>query len=302
MIILMLFGTVISERNYSDVEDYECEMVPQNRKGRQISNYFNKWSVSSGQNGKIIIPWAVEQTFPQDPYDAVKRALHTFSQDLTCIDFWNIERKDLSSLDLQSNRWMRDQGLLYIWENVQTTAGCYAKMGQEPGISKYTGGSMEAAGVPWQWQEVGLKTGCTWTAAKILHETLHALGWHHEHCRVDRDNHLNINWGNIRDGKNHNFVKINQWNEYGARIINFEYPLEFRSIMMYTGKSFSRNNNPTITLKNGNGYTPSDIRHTTTDAMEVNDYYCDGEQPHDVGMCNVLDEQGINRPILYQNM
>ena len=41
----------------------------------------------------------------------------------------------------------------------------------------------------------------------IMHETMHALGFFHEHCRADRDNYIIINTSNIKPAKMHNFNK-----------------------------------------------------------------------------------------------
>lgn len=35
----------------------------------------------------------------------------------------------------------------------------------------------------------------------IIHEAFHSLGIHHEQCRIDRDEHVDVFWDNIQCGK-----------------------------------------------------------------------------------------------------
>ena len=35
----------------------------------------------------------------------------------------------------------------------------------------------------------------------VLHEFMHALGFHHEHCRPDRDQHIQVLEENIQEGE-----------------------------------------------------------------------------------------------------
>ncbi|EEC10942.1 conserved hypothetical protein [Ixodes scapularis] len=45
-------------------------------------------------------------------------------------------------------------------------------------------------------QELSLGSGCVWHGT-ILHEFLHALGFEHEHARIDRDNYIKVYRSNI---------------------------------------------------------------------------------------------------------
>ena len=45
-----------------------------------------------------------------------------------------------------------------------------------------------------------LAPGCIRRHGTIMHEFLHALGFHHEHMRGDRDEHVFVNFDNIRSG------------------------------------------------------------------------------------------------------
>uniref|UniRef100_A0A3P8VGX6 Metalloendopeptidase n=1 Tax=Cynoglossus semilaevis TaxID=244447 RepID=A0A3P8VGX6_CYNSE len=72
----------------------------------------------------------------------------------------------------------------------------------------------------------------------IQHEILHALGFHHEHSRSDRDAFVKIQWNNIIDGKTINFSKFNT--------INHNISYDYNSVMQYRNTAFSKNGAPTI--------------------------------------------------------
>lgn len=44
----------------------------------------------------------------------------------------------------------------------------------------------------------------------VVHELGHAIGFWHEHTRIDRDNHIAINKGNILEGQEYNFNKLSE--------------------------------------------------------------------------------------------
>ena len=48
--------------------------------------------------------------------------------------------------------------------------------------------------------------GC-WYDRTIAHEFIHAWGFNHEQTRPDRDNYVEIKWGNIMRGTSFNFNK-----------------------------------------------------------------------------------------------
>nr|BCR37376.1 patristacin [Hippocampus abdominalis] len=84
------------------------------------------------------------------------------------------------------------------------------------------------------------KLGCV-NLGTVQHEVLHALGFHHEQVRSDRDDHVIINFGNIQAGMEHNFEK-EETNNLGS-------PYDLNSIMHYGNFAFSKNRRPTIAAK-----------------------------------------------------
>lgn len=111
-------------------------------------------------------------------------------------------------------------------------------------------------------QEIRLATGCG--RGSIIHEICHALGVFHEQSRPDRDNYVTINWKNITPGRSHNFDTELAYN-YGD--------FDFGSIMMYSPWSFSLNDNPTITKKDGTTYSTQRLALSATDINALRDMY-----------------------------
>lgn len=91
----------------------------------------------------------------------------------------------------------------------------------------------------------------------FIHEIGHAVGLFHEHQRSDRNQFVEINEGNIEPGRGGNFSRVE------STLNSDQY--DFRSIMHYSAKAFSRNGAPTITpLTPGTALNGSD-RFTATD-------------------------------------
>jgi len=83
-------------------------------------------------------------------------------------------------------------------------------------------------------QRMSLVPSCVTRHATIMHEFLHAFGFHHEQKRSDRDDWVTINWDNIEPGKENNFVKlaVNQVNLLGT-------PYDYGSVMHYGPYGFA---------------------------------------------------------------
>lgn len=91
-------------------------------------------------------------------------------------------------------------------------------------------------------QIIDLGVGClTEGVGKAEHEVLHALGLFHEQSRPDRDEHVTIIWGNIRNDMLMNFVTQNN-------IDLSDMPYDIESVMHYGAYDFAKNRDggPTI--------------------------------------------------------
>uniref|UniRef100_A0A3B3WLZ1 Metalloendopeptidase n=1 Tax=Poecilia mexicana TaxID=48701 RepID=A0A3B3WLZ1_9TELE len=89
------------------------------------------------------------------------------------------------------------------------------------------------------------KPGCL-EHGTVQHEVLHALGFHHEQSRSDRDQYVEILFENIKEGAENNFEK-EETNNLGT-------PYDFTSVMHYGKYAFSKNENPTIVAKSDPNY------------------------------------------------
>ncbi len=70
----------------------------------------------------------------------------------------------------------------------------------------------------------------------------HALGFHHEQSRTDRNDYVKINWENIEEDHAHNFLR------YPASVIDpFGEDYDYGSVMHYSSMGFSKNGEETIT-------------------------------------------------------
>lgn len=70
----------------------------------------------------------------------------------------------------------------------------------------------------------------------IQHETFHALGLFHEQSRLDRDQHVLIDWDNIEEINKFNF-------ETYDLALTYDVKYDYKSIMHYYHKAFSKTPN-----------------------------------------------------------
>ncbi|CAI5672214.1 high choriolytic enzyme 1-like [Oreochromis niloticus] len=153
----------------------------------------------------VYVPVFISSAYTPSERDIIIKGLVSFHSS-TCIRFvwWKPENRD------------------YLYFMSKT--GCWSHLGRQNG-----------------GQIVSLqKGGCVYHKT-VQHEILHALGFHHEQVRSDRDQYVQILNENIQEGKEHNFRK--------EQTNNLETSYDFTSVMHYSRNAFSKNGQPTIVAK-----------------------------------------------------
>ncbi|XP_043087343.1 astacin-like metalloendopeptidase [Puntigrus tetrazona] len=119
--------------------------------------------------------------------------------------------------------------------------------------------------------EQSVMVGPKCNVGNICHEIIHSLGFHHEHTRFDRDDHVIILDENIISGKEDNFMKRK------GNTLGIKYDAE--SIMHYGSKYFSRNGKHTMDPIES-GVTIGQRTHLShLDVQRIRTLYrCDKEQ------------------------
>ncbi|XP_078112605.1 high choriolytic enzyme 1-like [Sander vitreus] len=185
------------------------------------------WGKSS--DGKVYVPYVIATHFSSRERSIIERGLTSFTS-VSCIRFVQ-----------HTNQ--RD----YI--NIQSDSGCYSFVGRR-GYS----------------QTVSLdRQGCLYHNT-VQHELLHALGFNHEQCRSDRDQHIRILWENIQSGWEYAFDKINT--------LNLNTPYDYNSVMQYHRYAFSGNDKPTmVPIPNANVEFGTGKEMSKNDISRLNKLY-----------------------------
>lgn len=110
-------------------------------------------------------------------------------------------------------------------------------------------------------QQLNLGQGCMWEHI-IIHEFLHAIGFHHQQCSFERDTYVEIRLENVDASQHHNFNKYTN-----SQVTNYGTRYDYMSIMHYEANAFSKNGRPTMVAKfaeganmgKGNKLTQTDI-------------------------------------------
>ncbi|XP_035520176.1 high choriolytic enzyme 1-like [Morone saxatilis] len=185
------------------------------------------WGKSS--DGKVYVPYVIASHFSSRERSIIERGLLSF-HDVSCIRF--VQRTN-----------QRD----YL--SIKSDNGCYSYVGRR-GYS----------------QTVSLdRQGCLYHST-VQHELLHALGFNHEQCRSDRDQHIRVLWENIQPGLAYAFDKINT--------LNLNTPYDYNSVMQYHRYAFSANNKPTmVPIPNANVEFGTAQQMSRNDITRLNSLY-----------------------------
>ncbi|KAM4630496.1 hatching enzyme 1.2-like [Polymixia lowei] len=187
------------------------------------------------RNGFVYVPIAISSSYSTEERNVIIRSLLSFHS-ATCIRFvWR--------------RWQRD----YI--NFLPSRGCWSSLGRRGGR-----------------QTISLqRQGCVFFGT-VQHEVLHALGFHHEQVRSDRDLHVTIKEENILPGKEHNFRKVDT--------NNLATPYDYNSVMHYSRYAFSKQRGVLATIvpkPNASAVIGQARQMSTNDINRVNRLYqCSG--------------------------
>ena len=126
----------------------------------------------------------------------------------------------------------------------------------------------------------------------VVHEMLHAAGFWHEQSRPDRDDHVRIQWANIKAGKEDNFARYDR-----GEVSTLELAYDVGSVMHYGARAFSRNGLDTIVSVAGTKKLGQRRGFTDLDAAKLNTLYaCEeskGEVRPDSKLCRDVYTKGL---------
>ncbi|CAL4061490.1 unnamed protein product [Meganyctiphanes norvegica] len=155
--------------------------------------------------GWPLVPYNL-QNYPKADHDVIHEGLDHWMEN-TCLVF--------------QETYILDQPHI----NFNEGNGCHSNIGR---VASHNG------------QVVSIGQGCK-QMHTVAHEVGHAIGFHHEQCRTDRDDYITVLYENIKPGSGGNF------NKHEDNSTGVEY--DYSSIMHYGSQSFSENGLNTIMPK-----------------------------------------------------
>ena len=134
------------------------------------------------------------------------------------------------------------------WVEVIKGNGCYSRVGrQQTRGQQLSLGKCKQTAYCIKTKIIGTKfiycigAEC-YTKDIIQHEFIHALGFHHEQNRPDRNDYVTINWNNIASGGTAQFIRE-------KTSLTFNVPYDGKSIMHYRPRDFSINKSDLYTIE-----------------------------------------------------
>ncbi|XP_053281667.1 high choriolytic enzyme 2 [Pleuronectes platessa] len=219
---------IIEEANNGSTNLVDGDVVETSLRNAASCTYYGcKWP----KRGSIVyVPVYISTRFSSAERNTIIRGLVSFHSS-TCIRFvWR--------------RYASQRDYIYFYSG----PGCSSNIGRKGGH-----------------QFISLKKGGCVYHSIVQHEILHALGFHHEHKRSDRDRYVRINWANIKPSQKHNFNR--------ARTNNLWTGYDFNSVMHYSKNAFSRNGKPTIVGTNPSQTFGGARSMSKNDILRVNRLY-----------------------------
>lgn len=188
-----------------------------------------KWPKAA--DGQVYIPYIIADHYSAEEVDVILKGIESFSVS-TCIRF--IPRTN------------QDE---YIY--IQSLDGCYSFVGRL--------GSVQVVSLSRQ--------GCV-KVGTVQHELLHVLGFDHEHCRSDRDHHIQVLIENVMTDEAFNFDKTDTLNQRTS--------YDYDSVMHYDRLAFSKDNLlPTMVgFPDRNATFGTAMQMSPSDIERVNLLYC----------------------------
>uniref|UniRef100_A0A673L337 Metalloendopeptidase n=1 Tax=Sinocyclocheilus rhinocerous TaxID=307959 RepID=A0A673L337_9TELE len=191
-----------------------------------------KWERST--DGLVYVPYVISNQYSPDELKVIERGLRSFA-DVSCI------------------RFVPHEGQRHFL-HIMSDSGCYSYLGRQGG-----------------GQVVSLeRPGCVYHHT-VQHELLHALGFHHEQNRSDRDKHIKIllENSNFKKSETNNLATPYDYNSLSENVILFVF------ILFYLFITFSRNNEPTmIPIPDGNVVIGEARSMSRNDILRINRLYC----------------------------
>nr|XP_022905936.1 zinc metalloproteinase nas-15-like [Onthophagus taurus] len=181
-----------------------------------------------------IVPYVIAGPYDKEDLDKIFGAMEQYHKN-TCIRFRKKKAEDVDYLSIQN-----------------TKTGCWSSVGK-------IGGK----------QDLNLQSpGCVSTLGTPIHEFMHALGFHHEQTREERDDFVTILWKNIAMGRENNFEKLKN-----GTSSDFQVPYDYDSVMHYSKYAFSKNQQATIDPKEKGAEIGQRKGFSEGDLKKVNSMY-----------------------------